>query len=117
MEKHLTIVALINITFGIILFCVGILLFVLIAGGGMLSGDIEAIFITGSIGSAFGLFFTILAIPEILGGIGLLQKKNWGRIIILIVSIIDLINIPIGTAIGVYSIWVLMSDKTIMLMD
>ncbi len=117
MEKHLTVVALINITFGIILLCVGILLFTLIVGGGMLSRDTEAIFITSLIGTGFGLFFTLLSLPQIFGGIGLLNKKNWARMVILIVSIIGLINIPVGTAIGVYSIWVLMNDEVIRLMD
>ena len=116
MDKHLTIIGIVNITFGIVLFVLGIIIFTAVTGGGLLSGDSEAIFITSIVGSAIGIFFTLLSIPGIIGGIGLLQHKRWARILMLIKSILDLLNIPIGTVIGVYTIWVLMQDETIALL-
>ena len=55
----------------------------------------------------------IVSVVGILGGIGVLKRKEWGRIITLIVSILNLIHIPIGTALGAYSLWVLMNDESI----
>jgi hypothetical protein len=40
----------------------------------------------------------------------LLRRKNWGRILAIIVGVLDLANFPIGTAIGIYSLWVLLQD-------
>ena len=54
-----------------------------------------------------------LAIPGIIGGIALLRRQRWGRIVVMVVSIFDLIDIPFGTALGVYSLWVLLHDGTI----
>ena len=56
------------------------------------------------------LFFSCLGI---IGGIGLFSYKPWARILVMIVSAINCLNIPIGTAKGVYSIWVLMQKETI----
>lgn len=112
MEKHVTLVAIINIVFGTIGLLVGFFLFVVLILGGLISGDSEAAAITGIVGTTLCGFFMILSIPEFIGGIGLLKRKGWARILVLIISILDLINIPIGTMIGIYSIWVLLNDKT-----
>jgi Na+-driven multidrug efflux pump len=49
------------------------------------------------------LLFT--AIPAIVAGIGSVQEKDWSKILSLIVGIIYLLFFPIGTLIGLYSIW------------
>ena len=56
------------------------------------------------------LFFSCLGI---IGGIGLFSYRPWARILVMIVSAINCLNIPVGTAKGVYSIWVLMQKETI----
>ena len=43
------------------------------------------------------------------GGVGLLQRQHWARLIALVSGFISLLSIPVGTALGVYTIWVLMS--------
>ncbi len=42
-------------------------------------------------------------------GIGLLQKQHWARMIALVSGFLSLLSIPVGLAIGIYTIWVLMS--------
>ncbi|OGU55926.1 MAG: hypothetical protein A2V66_18455 [Ignavibacteria bacterium RBG_13_36_8] len=115
MQKHVTIVAVLKIGFGVLGLIIGLTLFVLLAGIGVATQEIKAISILTIVGTVLGAFFIILAIPGIIGGIGLLNHKPWARILILILSVIDLINIPIGTAVGIYSIWVLVQDETIKL--
>jgi predicted nucleic acid-binding Zn ribbon protein len=41
-------------------------------------------------------------------GWGLLQREPWARIVALVLAFISLFSIPIGTAIGVYTLWVLL---------
>ena len=112
MEKHITLVAALNIGLGLMGIIIATIVFVAVVGGGLLSGDMEAITITSIVGTVIGLFIFILSIPGIIGGIGLLKRWSWARILMLIVAAIDLLNIPIGTAIGGYSIWVLIQDET-----
>jgi len=41
-------------------------------------------------------------------GWGLLRREPWARIVALVLAFISLFNIPFGTAIGVYTLWVLL---------
>jgi len=62
-----------------------------------------------------GSFFLVLSLPQIVGGLGLMKKREWARILILIVSFFHLLSFPLGTALGVYSFVILLKDETIRL--
>jgi tRNA A-37 threonylcarbamoyl transferase component Bud32 len=112
MEKHVTLVAAIGIVFGTLGILIGIFLFVAISGGGLISGDPEAESITGIVGIALGGFVASTSVPGVIAGIGLLKRRSWARILAIILAILDLIEIPIGTALGIYALWVLLNDET-----
>jgi hypothetical protein len=62
---------------------------------------------------SFGLAaFLILffALPTLIAAFGLLTKKSWGVTFALIVGCIKLFSFPIGTALGIYSIWIYSED-------
>ena len=112
MDQHVKTVAILSIIFGALLAFLGLALFGLIAGAGVVSGEQEALIVTGSVGMLVGGLFVTLALPAILGGVGLLKRRNWGRILILIVAALSLLNFPLGTAYGIYAFWVLLNDQT-----
>lgn len=58
----------------------------------------------------------VISTAGITGGIGLLKNREWGRILLLVVSFFNLLRIPLGTMLGVYTLWVLMNDETITLL-
>jgi hypothetical protein len=60
-----------------------------------------------------GLLMIVVSAVGIAAGIGVLNRKPWGRILTLIVSFFNLVRIPLGTILGAYSIWVLMNDEAI----
>jgi F0F1-type ATP synthase membrane subunit a len=115
MEKHITTVAALHIGLSIFGIIIGAFIFIILTAIGFASRDEDALAILAAIGTIVSIFLFVLSVPGIIGGIGLLKRKEWARILILIVSAIDLINIPIGTALGVYSIWVLVNDETVKL--
>ena len=112
MEKHITFVAVLNIAFGFLGLFFAVFLFVAIIGAGIISGEPEAITITSIVGTALAFFLVITSLPEIIGGFGLLKRKAWARILILVVACLDLLWIPIGTIIGIYELWVLLNEET-----
>jgi hypothetical protein len=117
MEKHITTVAILHIGLSVFGAVLGIFLMILLTSIGVISNDYEARNILWLIGSALGTFLIIISIPGIIGGIALLRYKDWGRILILILSAIDLMNIPLGTALGIYSIWVLVQPEAVALFN
>jgi hypothetical protein len=112
MQKHVTIVAILRIVYSSLFLLAAFILFFLMAGVGVLSGEGEALVILGAIGTGLAAFFIILSLPGLIGGIGLLSFRPWARIVVLVLGFLDLVNVPIGTALGIYTIWVLFNNET-----
>ena len=115
MQKHITIVGALHIAFA----AWGILWAILVAGmligiGSTLAGvDQTAQSILTTMGCIVpGLLF-LISLPGIIGGIGVLRLKPWARYMVLVLSVLSMLNIPLGTALGIYSIWVLVHDETV----
>jgi hypothetical protein len=76
-----------------------------------------AIPILGIAGTALAMFLIVFALPGLVTGYGLLQLKPWARIVGIVLSAVNLINIPFGTIIGIYGLWVLLNKDTEPLFD
>jgi hypothetical protein len=71
-----------------------------------------AIPVLGIAGSALAIFLVTFALPGLVTGYGLLNFKPWARILGIVLSALNLINIPLGTVLGAYGLWVLLSSDT-----
>ena len=69
------------------------------------------------IGNSIALILLFFSSLGIIGGAGLFSYRPWARILVMIVSAMNCLNVPVGTAKGVYSIWVLMQPETIELFE
>ena len=67
------------------------------------------------VGLSVGGFMWLLSIPKIIAGVGLLKRMEWSRILTLVLAVIALINFPLGTALGVYSLVILLRDEAVQL--
>ena len=45
-------------------------------------------------------------------GWGLLQREEWGRTVALVMGFIALLSVPVGTALGIYTLWVLLPRQS-----
>ena len=112
MEKHVTTLGILYIAVSALGVLSAIIVYMVLIGAGIISEAPEALQILATVGSAVAFVIVIIAIPGIIGGIGLLNHYPWARILVLILGILNLIKIPIGTALGIYTIWVLLNDET-----
>jgi hypothetical protein len=62
----------------------------------------------GYVGPLFLFISAVILVPGLVGGIGLVRGKVWGRGVILVVSVFHVANLPIGTALGVFGLWTLL---------
>ena len=116
MKKHVTAVGAIQIGFGILgLIGALIIFFALSFAKGIVGNDEIPTIVLGALAIGLPLLIGFFSTLGLVGGIGLLSYKNWSRILVMIIAAMGCIMIPIGTLIGVYSIWVLMQDDTIKL--
>lgn len=59
--------------------------------------------------SGIAVFLLVKAGLSLLSGLGLLERQSWARTLALVMALLALLNLPFGTALGVYTLWVLMS--------
>ncbi len=79
---------------------------------GLGAGEVETITaLLALVGGIIAVIALLVSLPSIIGGIGLLKKQEWARILILVLSFIHLLEFPLGTALGIYGIYVLWDQQ------
>jgi len=58
--------------------------------------------------SAIGLVITAMAVAGVVAGWGLMAHSSWARMLAIVLGCINLIHLPLGTALGIYTLWVLL---------
>lgn len=111
MRQHIDTVAWIHIATGAIGVLAALLVGGVLGGLGLIMGD-AGTGIVALIVAFVAVLFALLSVPALVGGWGLLRRKPWARMLVLIVSFLSLPGFPVGTLLGGYSIWVLMSDES-----
>jgi len=116
MKDHVKIIGILWVIFGAFCLCLALLAFLVFFGIAQLPdvGDVSP-GILRLIGIVATSFLGLIGLPQIIGGLGLIQHKEWARIFMLVVSFISLLHVPFGTALGIYSMIVLFNPETVRL--
>lgn len=121
MKKHVSVVGAIHIGIGILGLIGALLLFLLMdfVKGFIPQEDIpDAVMkLVSVILTSIPVLIGVISALRLIGGIGLLSMQMWARYVVIIVAILGLLSVPIGTLIGVYSLWVLMQTETMKLFE
>jgi len=112
-ESHIRTIGILHIVHSAFLVLIGLFLLGLMGGIGAATHDETAFLVLGGIGTLLTFVLFLFALPGFLGALGLLQHQGWGRILVLIVSFFKLIDFPLGTALGVYSIVILLREDVV----
>ncbi len=114
MEGHVKAVAVLWIIYGAMGLLFTFFLFALLFGVSFIPDmGTEAPIILRSVAIAMGVFFGILTLPELLAGFGIYNRREWGRIVGLAVAFLNLISLPFGTALSVYTLVILFHPDTV----
>lgn len=113
MERHINVVAALRLGFSILGILIGGIIFTILYLVRDFVDENDAEFVLAIIANVIMTVVVVLSVPGIIAGIGLFKRKEWARILTLILSVLDLFNIPIGTAIGAYSIWALVQPESV----
>ncbi len=110
---HIRVVAWLHVVGAFLLAATGVFLFFFFAGMGAGAEDPEAFRILGALGFSLVLFMFLIALPGLLAGYGILKRRPWSRVLGIVVGTLDLPLFPIGTVIGVYTLWVLLDREAL----
>lgn len=117
MEGHIKAAGFVLLAFGVLSLLGGVIVMVigmtipsLIFAIDPPHGDEAAVLgIVFCIVSLMGVGIALFSLPGIIGGLAVLYRKPWGRILAIIAAALNLPSIPVGTAAGVYCLWALLS--------
>lgn len=59
------------------------------------------------------IFTVLFSLPQIIAGLGILKRQEWARILGIVLSVLALVRFPLGTALGIFSLYVLTHRETI----
>ena len=107
-RTHVSIIGWGLIIYNALALALGLDLFLLMAGVGFFAGDAQAFGILALMALVAAGFALVLSVPGIVAGWGLLKRKNWARILAIVVAAFNLFEFPIGTIVAVYVLWVLL---------
>lgn len=113
MEKHINIVAALQIGLSVFHLLIALLVFTVLKLIGGFIDEPDGSRILSIIADGLAIAFIIMSVPGILAGMGLYKRQEWARILTLVLSIIEIFSFPFGTAIGIYSIWALIQPETV----
>jgi hypothetical protein len=107
LQQHVSILGWLYVVGHAIFLAIGAFVFLLLIGLAPVTGEPEPMWVLTLVGTTVGLLMAALGLPGLLAGWGLLTRKPWARILAIVVGILSLVNFPVGTAIGLYTLWVL----------
>ncbi len=110
LKTHVKVMGVLFLLSGLMFLCIGAGIFIFFFGIGIVSQDLQALSILGSIGTIAASALLASSLPGFVAAYGLLRGRKWGRVAGIIVGALFLFNFPIGTAIGIYAIVVLAGD-------
>lgn len=74
--------------------------------------DLASIPLDRVLASIYITYCIIMAAPLAIAGHGLLRLRSWARTYSLLAAAVNMLNFPIGTAVGAYVVWVLQDEAT-----
>ena len=113
MEKHINIVAALQIGISIFNLLIALLIFTLFKLIIGFVDDSGSEMVLSIIANVVAIVFIIISLPGIFAGLGLFKRQEWARILTLVLSVISIFNFPIGTGVGIYSIWALVQPEVV----
>jgi hypothetical protein len=113
MKKHVTLVAALQIGFSTMGILGAMVVYFVFSFAGSFVSDVD---VAGEVMTFLGAFLPamllLLSLAGLIGGIGLLRFQRWAKILVMVMAAIGCFVFPVGTVIGIYSLWVLMQDET-----
>lgn len=108
LDGHIDLLGWIFIVSNIFVLFIMTFVMMILFGVGLFSGEAEAFGVMVMIMMIVGMMMLVFAVPGILAGWGLLKRKSWARILALVIGILNIMSFPIGTAVGMYTVYVLL---------
>jgi hypothetical protein len=122
MRTHIQLVGIVHILTSAALIGVGVVVMVffsaIFAALGVTAGTqgdasgAGVLAVMAGLGPVLGCAIALPALPGFLAGFAVMKYRSWSRWVLIVVSALHVFNIPVGTAIAIYTFYVLLNKET-----
>ncbi len=115
METNIKVLGWLYIVMGALGILAALLLLVILLGIGVVANERDAMIVLSMVGITIGIFLSVISLPNVIAGAGLLKFKSWARVVTLVLGFFNLFAFPLGTVLGVYTFVSLLNDDAAVL--
>ena len=118
MAPHVDFLGVLFIVWGLLTTLVGVSTLALGIGAASLittsgpNGAQVAAGVTAAIFTTLAIIAIVWGTAHVIVGASLRLRRPWSRIMALVLGSVDLVLLPYGTALGIYAMWVLLSERS-----
>lgn len=121
MESHVKLLGVLYIIFGVFGLFVALIVLAIFGGvaglvrttAGEGPGAAIGVPLLGVVGGLLFLMLAVVSSPCVIAGVGLLKRREWARVLTIVLCVLNVFNIPLGTVLGIYGLWVLFHQQTV----
>lgn len=111
LTRRVDLVGYLHIAYGSVLLVVSVFMLLASTVGMLLFPAIASWAVGAGASLTAALLLAGVGLPSIVAGIGLIRRYSWARMLIIALSVVDLFSFPIGTALGGFSLWILLKNR------
>lgn len=110
LTRRIDLVGYLHIAYGSVLLVLGLFILIAATVGTFLFPLIATWAVAAGANVTAALILWAIALPSIVAGIGVIRRFSWARVLIIVLSVVDLFSVPLGTALGAFSLWTLLKN-------
>jgi len=115
-DRHLDLLSLLMVLSGFLAGLTAVSLLALGIGAAVLMASPQSAGLAASVAVGTFLVLAVMllayAAASVSVGRGLKRREHWSRTVALLLSLINLLIVPFGTALGIYAFWVLLRQRS-----
>lgn len=110
-SEHVALVSALHMAWSLLLLVGSVIALVALAISGLCAGFVAGDGVFAGLAAVIGLLASFLlliaSVAGFVGAFGLIKHRYWARYVLLVLGVVWLVKIPLGTALGVYTFYVL----------
>ncbi len=110
LTRRIDLVGYLHVGYGMVLLLLSAVVILTVTFGSVLLPSVAAW--AAGLGASIttGLILASIGLPSMVAGALLVRRTSWSRAVVILLSVVDLFSFPVGTALGAFSLWILLKD-------
>ncbi len=109
--KHRTTLGALHLVLGFMNLVAAAIVAMVLGGIISIAGDPVATEVLGIIMLVVAVILAIASLPALVAGFALLKNVAWARVAAIIAAFLNLVSVPYGTAVAIYTLWVVFHER------